>query len=163
MKKGYSFLEVMVYTSILAAIFSVCVASVLSIYGGLNKIKTQERLSNNGEFFLEKIVRDIRSATSTNTLISVFGTNPGVLQIGSVKYSLSSYIIQRQEGLASPENITSNDVKVTNLVFFRDFSQSSKVNSEIVKVELTLDAGSGKFQKSKKFFTSGVLRGEDEI
>lgn len=161
MKNGYSFLEVIVYTGILALIFALSVGSILSVHGGFNKTMIESRISRNGEFALERMVRDMRMASSTNTTLSVFGESPGVLQLGTnpIKYFLSSTTLQRKDEGNQAENITSSDVRVVSLLFFRDSISSPKISSEIIKVEFELEAGSGKFFKSRKFFGSAVLRG----
>lgn len=159
--KGYSILETVIYSAILAVIVGLSIGSILSVYKGFNKAVVESRVSRNGEFVLDRIVRDIRSASSTDTGISIFGVNPGVLQLGTIpiKYSLSSTTLQRQESGGPEQNMTSPNVKVTNLIFFRDSFLSSQISSEIIKVEFTLESGDGKFLKTKKFFGSAVLRG----
>ncbi|MEK7503168.1 MAG: hypothetical protein AAB556_01845 [Patescibacteria group bacterium] len=160
--KGYSILEVLIYSAILAAISVLSVGSILSVYKGLSSAAIEARISRNGELVLDRFIRDVRSASSTDTGASVFGIHPGVLQLGStlIKYSISGTAIARQEGAGSPQNITSANARITNLVFYRDSFSSSDVSSEIIKVEFTMESGEGQFLKSKKFFGSAVLRGK---
>lgn len=154
-------MEAVIYSAILAIIVGLSIGSILSVYNGFNKAVVESRISRNGELALDRIVRDIRSASSTDTGVSVFGAHPGVLRFGTVpiKYSLSSTTLQRQESEGVFENITSPSARVTNLIFYRGSFVSSQVSSEIIKVEFTLESGDGKFLKTKKFFGSAVLRG----
>ncbi|KKT29538.1 hypothetical protein A3G55_01390 [Candidatus Giovannonibacteria bacterium RIFCSPLOWO2_12_FULL_44_25] len=156
--RGYTLLEIVVYVSILAVVAVLVVGSILSIYQAFAKTRVERRLALNGDVALETIIRDVRAAESFDAGISVFGTNPGVLQInigGSTeKFSLSDVVLQIQKG-GPAENLTSSDVSVTNLIFYA----TSTDNSKMIRVEFTLEAGSGKFQKTKNFYGSAVMRG----
>lgn len=159
--KGFSVLEVLIYTAILALISALSVGSILSVYKGFSSTTAMSRISRNGELILDRIVRDIRSASSTDTGISVFGIHPGVLQLGSmpIKYSLLSTTLLRKEGAGAEQNITLSNARIINLIFFRDSFLSSEVSTEVIKVEFDIETGEGQFLKSKKFFGSAVLRG----
>lgn len=159
--KGYSLLEVVIYTAILALIVALSVGSILSVYKGFSTASIEGGILRNGDLALDRIIRDIRSASSTDTGTSIFGTSPGILQLGSaqIKYSLSSTTLVRRVGAGAEENLTSPNSRITNLVFFREFFSSSDISSEIIKVEFTMEAGDGQFLKNKKFFGSAVLRG----
>lgn len=159
--RGYSILEVLIYTAILGIISVLSVGSILSVYKGSNATIIENIISRNGELVLDRIVRDIRSASSTDTGVSVFGIHPGVLQLGAVpiKYSLSSTTLTRQEGGGPLENLISANARITNLVFFRDYFSSTEISSEVLKFEFTVESGEGQFLKSKNFFGSAVLRG----
>lgn len=139
--------------SILAVIAVMALGSILSVYKAFGKTKVERMLALNGDVAMERMLRDIRSATSTDVAASVFKTSPGILKIGGTKFSLAGTVLQvTQNGQAA--DLTS-DINVTNLMFYRSVS----ANSEIIKIEMTLQAGTGIFQKSKNFYGSAVLRG----
>ena len=129
--KGYSILEVLIYAAILAVISALSVGSILSVYKGFSAAAVDGNISRNGELALDRIVRDIRSASSTDTGVSVFGIHPGILQLGTnpIKYSLLDATLVRQEGGGSAQNITSPSARITNLTFFRDLFFSSYISS----------------------------------
>lgn len=161
--KGYSILETLIYSAILALIAALSVASIISSWKGLQKSRVEGGLASNGEFVLERITRDIRLAENVG-LGSLFSASPGVLELvfasTTVKYSVSGQTIQRQEGSAGPENLTSLNARDLSLTFWQETVFSSKVSSRIVKIEFTLESGEGNLVKQKKFFGSAVLRGE---
>lgn len=151
--KGYTLLEIVIYVGILAVIAVMALGSILSVYKAFGKTKVERKLALNGDVAMERMLRDIRSATSTDIAASVFKTHPGILKIGGTQFSLSGQVLQvAVSGQAA--DLTS-DVDVSNLVFYRTVS----ANSEIIKIEMTLRAGTGIFQKSKNFYGSAVLRG----
>lgn len=161
-KFGYSIIETLIYSTILALIVILSVASVISWWRGFEKIKVDGQLTRNGEFALERITRDARLAESIGGASSSFGVSPGILELlsgaTSTKYFLSDQVLQRKDSGNSPEDITSGDTKVTNIIFWNE-SASSTVSSRIIKIEFTLESGEGTFLKQKKFFGSAVLRG----
>ena len=160
--KGYSIIETLIYSTILAFIAVLAVASIISSWRWFQKGKVDAQIARNGEFVLERVVRDVRLADSVG-VASVFGSNPGSLELisgaTSTKYSLSLQTIQRKEANGNWENLTSADSKITNIIFWNEFTSSSEISSRIIKVEFTLESGDGVFLKQKKFFGSAVLRG----
>ena len=147
-------METVIYVGILAVIAVLALGSILSVYKAFGKTKIERKLALNGDIAVERMVRSVRSATSTDTSVSVFGIHPGILKIGETKFSLLGSVLQVTENGEAPQDLTS-DVNVSSLVFYRTVS----ANSEIIKIELALQAGTGIFQKSKNFYGSAVLRG----
>lgn len=163
MKKGYSFIEVLIYSAVLALIVSLSVASIISSWRGFNKARANGNIAQSGAFALELITRDIRLAQSISAE-SNFGANPGILALvlsatSSVKYSISNQIIVRQENANPAVNITAGHTKIVSLFFWKESSSLPDILSEIVSVEFTMEAGEGVIFKQRKFFGSAVLRG----
>lgn len=157
--RGYTLLEIVIYAAILAVIAILVVGSVLSIYQAFAKTRVERKLVLNGDIALETMIRGIRSATSSDTAVSVFGSSPGILQINAdnstEKFSLSGTTLQIKRGASAAENLTSSDVSVTSLIFYA----TSTANSKMITVRISLQAGSGVFQKTKNFYGSAVMRG----
>jgi len=154
--RGYSLVEIVVYVSILAIIAVLVVGSILSVYRSFAQLRVGRKISLNGDVALETMVRDIRNATSTDTGASILGTHPGVLKIDEKTFSISGTTLQVQEGMGAPQNITTSDVRVTNLVFYH--TEAVSTGLEIVKIEMTIEAGSNIFLRERNFFGSAVLR-----
>ncbi|OGF75687.1 hypothetical protein A2926_04495 [Candidatus Giovannonibacteria bacterium RIFCSPLOWO2_01_FULL_44_40] len=156
---GYSLLEIVIYVGILAIIAVLVVGSTLSIYRAFAKTRVERKLIANGDVALETMIRGIRSATSSNAAVSVFGSSPGVLQINAEnsteKFSLSGTILQIKRGGDAAGNLTSPDVSVTSLIFY----STSTDDSTMIRTQFTLEAGSGIFKKTKSFYGSAVMRG----
>ncbi|MEK9175184.1 MAG: hypothetical protein AAB795_01175 [Patescibacteria group bacterium] len=157
-KNGYSLIETVVYVALIAVMLIISTSSIISVYRTFGVLRTERKISINGETAIETMIRDIRAATSTSVTSSVFGTNPGVLRMNSIKFSLNGTTqLYKQDGSNSPQPITGSDVRVTNLVFYR--AQSPVVLSELITVNMTIEAGGGSFTKSVPFSGSAVLRG----
>ena len=153
--RGYTLLETVVYVSILAVIILLSFSSILSIYQAYGKVKVERKLTGNADVALERMVREIRAATTTDAGVSVFGSSPGTLKIGNVKFSLSANTLRVEEGQGSPAPLTASDVKINSLIFYR----ATTSESEIIKIEMALETGSGLFKKGRNFYGSAVLRG----
>ena len=154
MKRGYTLLETVVYIGILAVIVVLALGAILSIYQAYGKARIERQIATNGDVAMERIIREVRAATSTKAS-SVFGSHPGVLALSTDEtFSLSGGLLRVQEGALPAQNLTSSDVTISNLIFYA----STSPNSTIIRAEMTLDAGAGVFARSKKFYGSAVLR-----
>ncbi|MEK7559967.1 MAG: hypothetical protein AAB522_01545 [Patescibacteria group bacterium] len=161
--RGYSLIEVLIYSTILALIAALSAASIISSWRGFQKSRIDGELARNGEFALERITRDIRLSDNIGASSS-FTLSPGILELiwgaTSTKYSLSGQVLQRKEGGGVEESITSGDTRIMNLIFWNEATSSPSVSSRIIKIEFTLEAGEGALLKQKNFFGSAVLRGQ---
>ncbi|OGF70747.1 hypothetical protein A3C73_03200 [Candidatus Giovannonibacteria bacterium RIFCSPHIGHO2_02_FULL_44_11] len=155
-RQGFSLIEVVVYLALIAVVGVVTVESVFAVYKSYARLRVERRIMLNGDTAMETIIRSVREATSTDAAGSVFGTNPGVLKIGGKTFSINSSdgALQVDDGLGNAD--ITIDAAVTNLVFYRQ----ATTTSEIIKIEMTLSAGQGSFNKTRNFFGSAVLRGK---
>lgn len=151
--RGYTILETVVYIGILAVVAVLALGAILSVYQNFAKTQVERKLASSGEVAMETMVKELRAATTTSPA-SAFGANPGALQLGPKRFSLSSGILQIKDGAQNPVNLTASDVAVQSLIFYKTGSD----HSEIVKIEMELRAGSGKFLKTKNFYGGAVLR-----
>jgi type II secretory pathway pseudopilin PulG len=155
-KRGYSILEVVVYLALIVIIGLVAVESVFAVYKAFARTRIERKLSLNGDTAIETILRSIREATSTDIGTSVFGSSPGVLDLGEKSFSRNAGNNALQVDYGSGNSDITTDASITNLIFYRQATTSS----EIIKIEITLSAGQGSFNKTKNFYGSAVLRGK---
>ncbi len=153
-------MEVVIYVSSLALIAVLVIGSILSVYKAFLKTKVERRVAADGDIAMETMVRSIRSSTSVDAAASTFGVSPGVLKLNSIKFYIAANTLEVQYGANTAQDLTSPDAKVTSLIFYRDFSSGAGISSDIIKIEMTLQSGTGQFLKSKNFYGSAVLRGE---
>jgi hypothetical protein len=153
--QGYSLIETVVYVGLITTMLVVSITSVTSVYRTFGSLKTERKISLNGDFAMETMIRDIRLATSTVSAGSVFGQSSGALRIGTTTYSLVGTSIERQIDGNSSTAITGSGVRVTSLIFYH----ATSAISEIVSIQMHIEAGSGVYARSKKYFGSAVLRG----
>ena len=156
-KRGYTILELLIYTALLALLLAVSSASAISLYRFFGVTRIERQIALEGDTAMEIIIRDIRNATSTN-VSSVFGSHPGTLVVGDVRLFLSGATLQRSVGAGAADDLTAQ-TRATNFLVYYATSTSFSNNAEIITVRVTLEAGRGFAERSRNFFGSAVVRG----
>src|SRR3989344_5301997 len=78
-KNGFTLIEMVVYTTIVAIIFVVAVNTILLTSAAWGSARVKRNILNQGNAALELMLREIRLADSINTNGSTFGVNPRIL------------------------------------------------------------------------------------
>src|SRR3989344_1436474 len=170
--RGYTLVEALIYLVILAFLSYAVVSSLLVMRQSFFAVRRTQSLQEAGTVVMERLVREIRLATSTNVVASTFNSSPGKLGLNSADSSdnpalvqfvlsnpaavlgVSSQIVTLQIGDALAENLHPDYINATNLVF-RLINTS---HSQAVKIELTLaDLRAGPVL-SGEFYGTAVLR-----
>lgn len=163
--RGFTLMELIVYIGILALIGVASVRLILSVAFNAAEVKAERALTASAEVAVETLTREIRQAYDFDLGGSVFGQNPSTLVLKTYvtpessatttrTFYLSSSRLARQDAGTAPEFITSGDVKITGLTFWR----LSTTTSSLITVKISLEAGEGRFKESQNFYDSAVLR-----
>ncbi len=161
---GFTLVETIMYLLLLVLLLAVVIGLILSLSKTYKVIQATKNIETSAVFSLERMTRDIRSATSVTTGQSTLGTNPGVLTLNStdssgaaltIKYYLSNNVIKVDENGSYVGPLTLSGVTVSNLIF----RLSTSTNSQAVKVEMTLQSSSGSATTTSDFNTTVELRG----
>jgi len=162
-KKGYTLVEALIYIAIFVVMSSVMVSLILLILETNRQVAPLNSLSRGAISTLEIISREIRNASSIDTVGSVMGTSTGSLKINTfdqrgspktIKFYLDLGVIKLAENDIYLGPLTTDDV-VANSLFF-DLATST--NQNLIRIEMDLTAGSGKHQKNERFYSSTKLR-----
>src|SRR4051812_40338797 len=78
-KRGFSLFEMIIYITIAAVMMIFVVQIVISITKGYTDIRLTRDIENSAMISLDRMTRDIRSATAIDTAQSQFGVSPGRL------------------------------------------------------------------------------------
>ena len=125
-KAGYTIVELIIYIALIGTLVSGIVLYSLSVTSARNKNYVAQEVQANGRFVLDVIGQRIRAATGVNAGSSTFDFDPGVLSLSMSDSGKDPTIIdltandgqlQITEGVSSAVSLTSDEVKVTNLVF----------------------------------------------
>ena len=145
---------------------TVIVSLILSTLETSRQVAPINALSRSVTSSLEKITREVRSASSIDLPNSIFSSSSGILVINTldannftkvVKYYLDSGVVKIDENDLYIGPLSSSDTNVTALIF--NLATSSK--QSLIKIEIDETTGSGKYQKSEKFYDSVVIREEN--
>ena len=171
MKKGFTLIEVLIYIAVLVVIITAVSAFFLWGIRSNSKTRVMRETLDNSTRAMEVLTREIKEAFSIYTETSTFDSNPGQLSLETTKYLptgesttyIDFYLCNDQLCLKKesqdPVALTSDKVKVTNLVFSR------VITNEIpsVQVNLTVDyndlTGQPEYQASVNLTSTISLRG----
>jgi len=161
-KRGIALLEVIVYTAILIVGSTIVVASVLTLAGSYNELRSSQAMTRSALSSLERMTREIRFADTVNIAASTLGTHPGVLVLertedgvtDSVEFYVSDDELRIRENGVEAGALTSQKVSVSNLVFRAVVGGLTAG----VKVDLSLTATSGTSTKTESFNAFAVTR-----
>lgn len=164
---GTSLAEAMVYVAILIVIFAGIVRGVFMLSSSYRNVKTYRAIESSAVTSMDRMIREIRNATSVNTAQTAYGISSGSLALNSLNASGTAssvrfFVSTSTSRLFLEENgvnvgpLTPSSVIVSNLTF-RSFATST---SAAVKIEMTIaSASSSSVYFSKNFYGTAVLRG----
>ncbi len=141
-KAGFSLMELLVYTAVLAVMATVIVSVFLGITKGRGKFISQSEVNSNLRFSMEKINQDIRYASNV-AVPDTAGASSSSLEmtVGSdtVRYCISNGKLRRQINGAcgdSSETVTNDKVVATSLIFKRLHNTNSSFTPPITAVSI---------------------------
>jgi Tfp pilus assembly protein PilW len=166
--KGFTLIEVIIYTGIVGLAITAFVSFALSVSGSRNKTYVTQEVQSNARTAMDIMAQRLRMATFVNTTSSTFGSDPGVLSLVMASSTISPTIIdltaddgllQIKEGAASAISIVSDEVKITNLTFTNLTASSTR---ESIRIQMTMEynntSGDKEFNFSKSYQTAVSLR-----
>ena len=142
---GFTLIEIVIYIAIIGMIVTGFITFSISISNTRNKTFVVQEVHSNSRTALNLISQRIRSSTGVNSTSSTFGVDPGVLSLSMAAVSRDPTVIDLDqndgtlrigEATSSPVAITSDKVKVTNLVFTNVTPSGEREN---IRVEITVE------------------------
>lgn len=168
MSKGFTLVELLIYLAIVSVALTAMVRFSLVMTDARNKNFVIQEVQANSRNAILEISRIIKDSTDVNVPGSEWDIDPGELRLTRNDSLLSPTIIRLDgdngnleivEGLNPPVRLTSNKVRVSNLVF-SNFSGDNQ--RETIKVELTVEYNNSTndvdFDYSQSLQTSVGLR-----
>ncbi|MFA6355453.1 MAG: hypothetical protein WCW65_03450, partial [Candidatus Paceibacterota bacterium] len=134
--------------------------SFIIVLSSFSLIRTNHKLLDSGSIAMERITREIREAKS----IDIANSNSEILQLNSTDISSNPVIVKiMNEG--GSLNIYEDGVLVGNLLTSNivlnsiSFDRISTINSEAVKIKISLEDIKSKINRIENFYDTVVLRG----
>jgi type II secretory pathway pseudopilin PulG len=162
--KGFSLPEMIIYVALLALMFLAIMNAVLGMGKGVAVLGAARMLNNSALSSMERMVREIRQASSVDQGQSTFNANPGKLVLNTtdsggnsttVEFSVSSTTLIVKQGGITLGPLTIGSTTVDSLIF-RSIATST---SQAVRVEMTLTSQGISQSKTGTFYSTAVLRG----
>lgn len=162
--RGVTLIEMLVYTSILVLLVVVVIYTLITMNRLYRSIKSTARIESAVHVALERMVREVRGASSIDLTQSTLGSSPGQLTLNTtdgtgatttVQFLMTGQTPHIKEAGVDMGPLSPADVRVTNLIFRR----MTTAKSEAAKIEITIESGAGATYRSASFYSTAVLRG----
>ncbi len=161
MKKGFTLIEIIIYTAIIAIIFILVVNSLTVVIRAFNQGRVAIKINNSAELAMERMTREIRfaydidiSSVLGHLVLSTYSISSPETPT-TIEFYLDSGKLMVKEGVWPADQLTSSDLSVTNLVFRQITAYST---SKAIKIEMTIQGSSGNYQKTENFYNTAILR-----
>ncbi len=142
-QKGFTMLELVMYVGGLLTIGAVTIVMIVQFMGIYRELISIPRADRTGMILVDRITREIRSASSINTTDSIFNTPEGEIvflrseggnETEQRFYTNSDGVVMYQVGNNTPERLTPGGLYVSNFNFAfvpTDVSQGVRFRLEI--------------------------------
>ncbi len=155
---GFSLVEMLVYTALLVLILSVLVNVVFSFTRSYEQLGALRAAEHTGLTAMERMIRDIHTATSVNMSGSVFGTSPGSLSLingaTTTKFYLDNGALK-----VDVNGLYSGPLSISSTLFSNlTFTLITTANSQAVKIDMTVNGKKGTVTKTKTYHSTALLK-----
>lgn len=151
--KGFTLIEVLIYSALIAMIISGSLIAVYQIIEGSNSIQNKIITEQEANFLLSKIRWALTGATAID--IPAIGLASSTLSINKANYSenpivfdLNSNNLRIKQGSGNPAILNSQNIAINNLIF--EHLAASGSGPEGLKINITIN--------NKLFTTTIYLR-----
>lgn len=156
MKKGYTLIEVILYSALFVLLLGAIVNAGLLLSRSYSEIKSERNVQMSALSVMDQMTRHIRTAESIDGSGTAYGTSNGSLLLrstdtGGTAHTVTLYLsggrVQMSKEGAVFGPLTDASISVSSLVFRHIVTG----NSEGVKIEMTIDG--------RNFYNTVMLRG----
>jgi Tfp pilus assembly protein PilE len=163
-RHGFALVEMLVYIVILTLLVGVLISSLRAIMVTYRHIKVSRTIETSALTSLERITREIKNGEAITLGSSVFGTaSSSITLVGKspTEASKTTYIyvengvVRIREDGVSGGQLTSSSTVVSNFTL----NLIDQTTSDAVRIQMTLQGGSGEYQKTETFYSTALLRG----
>ena len=162
---GFTLIEIIFYFAVLGAMSMLVVAVVGSGFNAWGQMRSERAASDGGKLIMERLLQEIRLASSVNIAGSVLGTSPGALTLNTFEgvdsevpatldIALQDGTVTIRRNAEDPISLSGSSLRVSELIFDRLDSGTS----ELMRIRLTVEAGQGRFVQEQSFTAAAVLR-----
>jgi Tfp pilus assembly protein FimT len=164
MRGGYTLAELVVYVALVALLLGVIISTALSMSAVYKRSRTYLDINSAAITAFSKFSRDIRRASSIDTINSSFGSPTGKLILfmkksdgtnDSVSYYVSNGKVETDANGVFSGDVTQANMTVSNLTFKKFINASSTA----IRVEMTLAPSASTSVPALNFYSTYVLRG----
>lgn len=161
-RRGFSLVEVLIYVAVVVSISIAGVLTYLSLHTTLLRHATERTVNHAAQVALERLSRELHTATGVNTVESTLGSESSVLALDAgattTTFSVDGNALMLARDGTTLGPLTGADVTVRSFTANRYLGTST----EMVRIALTLSAETQAASTTRTYYTSAVLRGSYE-
>ena len=167
-QSGFTFIELIIYLAIVGSILTSMVLFSLRILDTRTKTGTIQQVQANTRTAVDFISRQIRSSENINVGASTFNSDPGVLSLQMADSAVNPTVFQLDQddgtltvtqGANPTQNITDQNINVTNLVFTNLTGSNPRENVQIeITIEYNNPENSSIYDASETIMTNVTIR-----
>jgi Tfp pilus assembly protein PilV len=155
---GFSLAEMLVYVFLVSLIILALINIVYSFSQSYKQLSAQASAENTALSALERMERDIHTATSVDTGQSTLNTSPGVLVL-TIGTSTTKFYTSSGELRVNVDGVDIGPLSVSSAtVSSLTFKLITTTQSQAVKIEMTIQGTSGSATVTKKYRSTVILK-----
>src|SRR3989338_455562 len=156
--RGFTLVELLVYAAIMGFVLTFVVGGVISLNRSVVASRASRDLNVSASTALERMVREIKDASSVIEAASHLDVSPGVLTIettnasttgGTMKFSLSGGQVVLTTNATT--SLSAANVNVSSLIFYL----ATSTNSSAVRIKMTVTSPNA---QGRNFYDTAVIR-----
>lgn len=160
---GITMVETLIYIGIFVVALTVIIQMMFAVTKTHRLVKLRQSLEASGIISMERMLREIRNASSVDTVNSVLDSSPGRLTLSgtdangnnyALEFSVASGAVGLSKNGGAAGALSAPGISVDSLVFRRITNNIS----EGVKVELSFSGADGTETKNLDLFGFAILR-----
>jgi type II secretory pathway component PulJ len=164
LRKGFSLIEVVLYVSLFSVISAISMSALFQTIKAFSDLRVSRNINDSSVSVMERLTRDIKSATTIDLANSTFGTSPGRLTLSTVnasgtamtvEYYVASSSLRIKENGVDKGSLVSAKTQVSALVFYY-INTGTTLG---VKTELHLTSSRSSVNDIDHFYDTSVMRG----
>jgi hypothetical protein len=160
MKKGVTLIEMLIYSSLISIIFIAVLDLAIVNVNTWGNARALRNTNDGGRLIMERLIQELRLAKSVNSIgagsieLSTY-LNPTSSTDSTLLIHLDGTELKMSRDAGPANTLSGQDIRVSDINFY----QLNSGSSNLVRIELTVESGYGKFFKEKSYTSAAVLRG----
>ena len=163
-KQGFSLIEVLLYVGLFTMLSVMSMSALFQSIKAFNDLRISRDINDSSVKVMERLTRDIKSATAVDLANSTFGSSPGRLTLSTVnasgtlmtvEYYVTGSSLHVKENGVDNGSLMSSKTTISALVFYY-INTGSTIG---VKIDLHLSSSRGVVSDIDHFYDTIELRG----
>lgn len=163
-KSGFSLIEVVLYISLFSVISVLTMNALFATMKAFTDLRISRDINDSSVKMMERMTRDIKSATSVDLVNSTFNATPGRLTFSTinasgtpmtVEYFITGNALHVRENGVDRGSLLSSQTSISGVIF----NYINTGPSIGIKIDLHVTASRGNVSDTDHFYDTVIMRG----